>query len=614
MNTTSSNDKMKDDELRKSINTDLTERGSPKRRYGMKKQITSPVSGKGQGYFRYFEDSGNFQEIEAINGKLYKDGLEIPINGLTSFQATRPVEAAQFENSLFIATGTKIVEYDGTNAKVIEPYKPNTLDVLYVGTNTLSPDPDNYITDSESTYLRLEGVTVDKKKGITNTKSLFTAYVAKPPESTIEFKYQYRKKGESTWNTGHDYSLDKTFEFAPRETGFYEIMAYARVQGTVEEVQYIIPYYEVKELDENEKEKPSTIHNCNRVILYWDRLIMYGDRDNDNYMYVSHINNPRYFPKNNSLEFESTQNEPVTCILQFRNLLIGFTPNSVQAVYGKHPGEFQRHMINTDVGCIAPYGACVTENTVTFLSKEGVYSLQSLEYSQDRMNVARLDTKVSDMVYFDEDACTFSYDKQFHLVYPSKNVRLRYYYERGAWTMDQSPKLDFTRMYEWNNKLFGISSSNGNVMVFDKEIFNDDGHLYEMEIETKSFNLGDDYRKKKLKELELLVAHFENAVGFYVYVYADSTVVMDPEKRYVEVDETGSISWRIDNSPNIHIDAGTVFGSWKMGESSWGNVESSVKKIRVSGRCRNVRLRILHKEDFESQLNGIGFTYVVGTI
>lgn len=626
MNTVSSNDKLSDRELRKAINVDILERGSPKRRAGMEEYLSGAFEGTPQGYFRYFQKDGSFVEIRAVGGFLYKDGAKLDITGLTEgFQATKVIDALQYGDTLYFATGTKLVEYreyedeenPGTilkEAKVVEPYKPNSLDVLYIGTNALSDDPDAWIADGEAEFLRLDGVSVDNRKGIVNEPSTFSAFVSKPPDSTINYKFMYRKKGANSFTLGKDYSTESTWTFTFPTADKYEIDVYAREgTDTTTEVLYNIPEYEVFAQDENEEKEEYTLHGCTRLLLYWDRLIMYGDTEKPKRMYISDLENPRYFPASNSLDFESEKNGRLTELLKFRDFLIGFTENTVQAVHGKEPRDFVRSTINTDLGCIADRAACVMENVVSFLSKDGIYSLVSTQVVEDRLNVERIDTKINNELPDSKNVRFVSFDKQLHVFYPDEQKRFRFYYERGSWVMDVSPYLDFSNVYEWDGKLYGVRSG-GSVAVFNPSLFKDLEHVFESEIETRGFDFGDPLRTKKMKELQLLVGHFKNNVGLKVYAFADSTVVLDPEKRYAIVDANGNVVWNVENTPNVDVLAGTIFGEWILGESQWGNVESSVKKNRISGRCRNIKVRILHNEDTPFQINGIGFRFVMGDI
>src|SRR6185312_5345337 len=140
INTTAAQDMMGDHELTDAVNVSLDERGSVTRRSGMIPHLSpQTLDGEAQGYFRYYKTATSFEEIIAIGGKIEIDGRVMEIDGLAGgFQTTRPIDAVQFYDKMYFATGTKLLQYDGTNLAVIKPYSPEPLEALYVGTNGLA--------------------------------------------------------------------------------------------------------------------------------------------------------------------------------------------------------------------------------------------------------------------------------------------------------------------------------------------------------------------------------------------------------------------------------------------------------------------------------------------
>jgi hypothetical protein len=615
LNTVTSNDNLENYELTKLVNMDLNDRGSIKRRHGMSKYLSSPVEGNAQGYFRYFKNDGTFEEILAINGKIYKDGEVLTITDLNEFQKDRPIEAVQFGTTLYLATGTKLVQYDGTEAKPVEPYAPEPLEALYIGTNALADDPDNYISDGEATFLRIDGVTVTKRYGVSNQETVFEAIVSKPVGSTIEYQFKYRKKDTETWTVGQDFSTKKTFSFIPTSTGVYEIDVYAREQGEVDEtkyVLYIIPTYEVKETNDNEQVDSSTIHTCNRILLHWSRLVLYGDTEQPEAIYVSHVNRGDYFPVPNSILFTNERQEGLTSLVRFRDGIIAFTPTSIQALFGKQPSEYQRVTLNTAVGCIAPYTAQVMGNYVAFLSREGVHILKNIGYTEDRLNVEKIDLKIDNLVPRETNACAASFDGQYRIVFPTHKKQYRYYYnfKRKPWTSDESEKLNFLRFYEHDGELYGLALD-GNVYKFDSSL-SDDGFIYKDVFETKYFDFGQPYNMKKLKEVQVMLGHQSLDNNYLkMWIYADSSKALTPEKEFASIDENGNVLWNVSDSPNIEVLKGTILGKWMLGKSPFGLMDTTIKKLRVSGKCRRMKIVAEHEQATHNELLGIATIFKI---
>src|SRR5690625_1638391 len=614
LNTVTSNENLSDTESPDLINVDLGERGSLKSRYGFVRHFTAPAEGKGQGYFRFYKRDGSFHELYAIEGKLYTDSGELAIDGLPDgFQTERVIEASQLHDVLYIATGTKLVQYDGSSAKVVEPYTPDPLEALYIGTNGLADDPDNYLSDGVGGNLQIAGVTVDKRYGVVNSPSTFTVYLLKPSNMSVEYDFRFREKGAEDWETGQDFSSSKTWAFTPTATVEYEIYIRARDASNDETVaDYVLPSYKVHETDQNEEVETGTMHTCNRIVRHWDRLVLYGDEENADVIYISHLNNGSYFPIVNTLSIEDDQKQGLTKVIRYRDILVAFTPTSIQAVFGKSPMDFQRVKLHPTIGAIAPDSVEVMENYVTFLSHEGVQILKSVSYTENRLNVEKIDTKIRNVVLRDTNACAVIYDDQYHLLFPDEGLRVRYYYNMGrVWTRDISERLNFSKFYKFGDELFAQDQDTGNVVRFDKDVYTDEGYSYNVRFGLKAYDFHAPYNPKKLKELHLLLKHYREHVGLEISVNADSGLVLDPDTSEAVVNEDGSIRWDSKTEPNLVLDAGTVFGQWELGVSAFGVVDVDVHKLRLAGRARRMRVVIEreHGKSFPIQLLGMGAVF-----
>lgn len=614
LNTVSSNDTMRDNELRIATNVDLSEQGAIKRRKGMTRHIAPTGVGLGQGYFRFYKAENDYIEIVAVNGQFEIDGLVQTIEGLSGFQTDRPIEGVQFGNKMYFATGTKLVEYDGTAFKVAEPYAPEPLEALYIGTNGLADDPNNFMQDGESTFIRIDGVTFSERYGIVNQSVTLTAYSSKPVEKEVEFQFEWRYAfmEDGKWVLGQDWSSSKTWEFTPDAEGDYQFRINIREKGlTVAETQYLVPKFKVNPSKDSSDVEIDTsyIHRCNRILLHWNRLIMYGDEQNPDMIYISHLNNPNYFPVPNTLRFENGKKEALTALVQYRDMLIAFTPTTIQALHGKSPADFRRTVLNTSIGCAAPYSAVVVRNHIFFLSSNGVYFLKSVGYVEDKANVEKLDSKIDNIMPRDTDACAVYHNNQYHLVFPSQKKGFRFYTELNAWATDESEKMDFHRMYVRDNRVFG-QSKGGDVLAHD-DVYDDDGHVYECQWESRFFDFGQPYHTKKLKELQITTVPEDKDLNAFLYVYADSAIVVNAEKSEAFVDESGDIGWRVELNPNLNAYTGTKFGEWILGSSPFGDVVVDVQKLTLSGKCLRTKVRFIHKEAVPAKCMGLAYIFKI---
>ena len=580
MNTVTSHDNMSDREMTDIINMDLGMRGALKRRSGLVPvKETVILTGKTQGYFRHYRTYDTFDTIIAKDGQLELNGVLVPE---VEFQKERTVEAVQYYDKTYIATGTKLLVYDGTDVKPIDPYKPEPLEALYVGTNSIAPDPFKYLSDGEGSTLQISGVIFSDRYGVMNVPFTLTAYTISVAGTELEFQFEYRYPfmADGEWVMGQDWSEKKEWTHTAEGEGSMQFRVNARTKGetTVATAQYLVPDYRIKPMPDPDDKIPdyTGIHTCNRILLHWDRIVLYGDTTNFNTVYFSHLKNPRYFPMPHNLRFETEKNEPVRSVTRFRDFLLIFTDSSIQALFGKSPADFRRTVLNTSIGCIAPKSVAVMDNYVVFLSAEGVYFLKSVGYVDDKANVSKLDIPISNQMYLDQDAVAIVSDEHYHIVFPSRKERFRYHKIMQTWVRDKSPHMDLVGIYTMDNDLY-VQHENGNLSKFDDNVYADLGHIYEASFQTRYFDFGQPNHSKKLKELQLLASSETEGQVATVSVALDGVKKME-----------SAITW-IANL-NLTEDYNTF-----------------LDKLKVSGKCLRARVTVSHAANNYASFLGIAF-------
>jgi hypothetical protein len=573
-------------------------------------------TGVSQGYFRYYKTDGTYEEIVAISGKLYKSGTLLPITGLSSFQATKQIEAVQYAGTLYIATGTKLLQYDGTTCKVVDAYLPTTQEMTYIGTNALATNPEAHLQDTIGLVPAIDYVYPVKSSGVVNTNITVKVYTTKISGESYQYAAQIQKATSSTdfpaptsfvtLGTGNSLTVKKVatagdyvIRVSMRRVGETTILAEYDMDYTVNKVQDLT----------KDKVAQTTIHQCTRATVYWNRLVLYGDSANPSLIYISQVNTPNYMPALLTIDFENPRREPLTQLLPYRNGLLAFTKTSTQLLTGSSPEDYKRSMLHTDLGCISSKGAAVMKNHVAFLSMQGIYVLKTSSTTDDKATVEKIDGKIANTVPLDTNALALFHDGQFQIVFPSQKMRLRFYQEIGAWTRDYSEKFNFTNTWSIDGTIYAQSSEM--VYVFDPSLYTDDHIVYTNYFESKSFSLSQPYHKKKLKEFQLLVAPKGQTMKSAVQIFADDVAVAGVENGYASVNSQGEVVWNVDFEPNLNIPSGTSFGDWKLGESPFGASEYAKKEFRLTGKCLRTRVKLVNDEPKENHV--IGFAYVFKT-
>jgi hypothetical protein len=596
LNTKAANETLSEKELPYILNADIAERGTIQRRYGMQPKRyydTVEVGAKTQGFFRYFKADGSINDIVAKNGYLYVDGVKKTITGVGQLQTTREMNAVQYKDKMYIATGTKLVTFDGTTFSVVTPYAPTPLEALYVGLNGLAESPETFIQNGVSTVPKIQGVKMEEeyyegttpkyrhaKYGLVNQLIRVTAYYTKAPTDTLEFKYSWKKETDKD----QDWTLD-TLMFSTGYEGIIQVKVEMRKVGSEVVIEtYIIPKYLIKSTKDATDEgfHSPTINQCNQIFVYWERLYLYGDPVETDVLYGSDVQNFEYFPLSNTIRFENDRKEGISTIARYRDSLVVFTNSTIQTLLGKAPSSWSRQMVNAAVGCIAPKSVQAVANTLIFLSKDGIYQLKSNTFTESNMNVQRIDQGVSDMTaIYDVEACSAIHDNQYHIVYPSIKRRMRFYYLANAWTMDTSSYMNLSTLFTIDGVLLG-QQENGTTVEFIPGVYTDFAEVYDMEIETKGYSFGEPYHPKKIKEAQIILADQPVATNASVEIFVDDSKVY-----------TGAIS---------------ILATTKNADSPKEEL-TDIYKVKVAGKGHYLKLRLKHKEAKSITFVGLAFIY-----
>jgi len=343
-------------------------------------------------------------------------------------------------------------------------------------------------------------------------------------------------------------------------------------------------------------------------MLHWDRILLSGDETNPFQVYISDLNNPRYFPVSNTISFDTGKQEPITAMVRYRDFLVVFTKTTIQTLTGKSPEDYRRSLIHDGIGCIADQSAAVTGNNIVFLSDEGIYMLKPNQFVLEVMNVQRIDYPIKSAVPKDPNACAMVYDSQYWICFPSQKVIYRLYYDNVMWVRDKSSKLNFVQMNHYGSDVYDLTAD-GKLYQHDSTTYADDGEIYDMVVESKFFDLSASFNQKKLKRLYVLGRHFTNNIELKVKVFADANIVLNPEAGRATVGPDGKVTWTTTLEPNMHFYAGTIVGTWVLGKTPLGDSQISVQKASITGKCRRAKVSFVHAQNTPCEIFGFGLEF-----
>jgi hypothetical protein len=555
-----------------------------------------PNTGDSQGMFRYYKEGNTYTDILAINGKLYiivnnVTYRKLVIDNLPSFQTVRPIEAVQYRDKMYFATGSGLVVYDGTTASLVSAYKPNGLEALYIGTNGLATQPDQYLTDLVGVSNEILGVIPSLRYGVVNQSITFTAYVSQIAGNTLEYMFETKAVNDANYTTAQDWGTSKVLTKSFAKADDYMIRVNLRVSGTTLVLsQYILPKFTVKTAPDTKASEEGVtgvnLGSCNRIFINYDRLYLYGDTTNKDFLYISHLSNFAYFPRTNIMKIVDPSRGSLQSVIRYKNLLLCWTDSSIQMISGTDPTSFILQPVHTTLGTKFPYSVQIMKNYVSFVGNDnGVYVLKSFNYaSDDKLNVERIDNDIRDtiggLISTSTNILSTMYNNQYFLYIENENANYiyRFYYELGVWVRD-SIQLSLRTLYTLGNDVIASDRNNGIVYKLKQDKFLDgENKPYIAKIISKEFNFNMPHHRKKLKQYQLITS-----------LTAISTIKVE-----------------------IFLD-GKVISTTPLGYDPEQNLTAQKLKVLTSGRFRQIKTAITIPVKEHVQLNGFSFVFKENT-
>lgn len=123
-----------------------------------------------------------------------------------------------------------------------------------------------------------------------------------------------------------------------------------------------------------------------------------------------------YFPNNNWASIPLEMGDSIQAIRYYRGSYMIFTKKSIYRMSGDfNPDLFEIQMVSDAVGCVAPNSIRSFNNTLQFLSEDGLYIMKQNYYMDGMENVEKVDKLISDIVTLGDHE-SLMYNEQYWLL------------------------------------------------------------------------------------------------------------------------------------------------------------------------------------------------------
>jgi len=451
----------------------------------------------------------------------------------------------------------------------------------------------------------------------------------------------YENEEEFTVRVGQLFNVDKFLVVPPGtpipDNNYYYIV---KINGTstvcvtlseLPSVEYAIPnllgqYYEIGE-SETEPIKPVDLDGV-KIYGTTDRLIYYKG----NTLWYSELSQFDYLPNLNFILLPLTSDDEIVSINYFRGSHIVFTKEKIFRISGRFETEnYQVANINEMIGCIAPQSIRNINNSLVFLSKNGLYTLVATYYTDGLETIKRIDTKISNKLVIDEESFAVLRGDQYWLFSPNSTSYdvLRYYFDVELGRGERP--FSFDKLAKKPNVIF--STLSGVYAIDESLVFYNEGYTdfmpldvleadipnyeYLVRIETPDLNLGYATHDKKFKSI-YVKTDCEMLTKLGVYVYADKRLVLEPTMFNVYVNEDEEVVYNSIENPDAVLDVNPdklgVGGEFIVDEGYLGGTFYQVHKIIVAQKAKNIKLVLEYSSNHLINVSSIGFLFKLGKV
>lgn len=390
--------------------------------------------------------------------------------------------------------------------------------------------------------------------------------------------------------------------------------------------------------------KPINLSNMKGIIIN-DRLVLYGDNNiiwSDVFSTATSEDlageveqSFTYFPNFNWATLSLSYNDEIQKIAYYRGSWIIFTKETIYRMNGEFTEQdMEIVMINDVIGCVSPGSIRGINNTLVFLSEDGLYALRQNYYQEGLENVVKIDEGIKGVIPYGVNYESTLYREQYLL--HMKNFdgeytkTLKQYYnmvntsKEIPYTIDvyrETPNTMFRhlgKMYSfYNNNLYVYGEEYIDFAPLDIVISNDPDedesylYAYEMIIETAEWDLEHPLHEKKFKNI-FLKLNSTNVVEMNFRLIFDKNVSISEENFYMRMNSLGELEYIRNYDPNLKTDGRLELGKGKLAEAFLGDEGYQVHKVDPGEKGRVLKIRIENKTADRIAIDAISLVYKLG--
>lgn len=360
-----------------------------------------------------------------------------------------------------------------------------------------------------------------------------------------------------------------------------------------------------------------------RILEIDERLVAYGG----NTIWFSDFRRFNYFPSNTYFNLSLSSDDEITSINYFRGSYIIFTRNTIWKMRGNlDQGNISFQILNDSIGCIAPKSVRPFNNTLVFMSRDGLYRIKQNFYLDGLENVDKIDKRIVGVLPGAmSDYESILYDEQYILFIKngSEYDALRYYYNVNLGTSGspfvvdtyaQKPEHIFDvagKLYAIKDRRFWIYDETFTDFLPTYTAYTEQDEIdatYKTRLKLPAFSFGYATHEKKFKNIFMKTTTGET-MPLYLTIKIDGYDYASPYNFNVFRDGDGIINYEFTLESEF-----TSLGSFVVGEHQVGASDTNQHKVVVGGKGKNIMLIIEQESTNYFGISNIGYLFKLGKV
>lgn len=360
-----------------------------------------------------------------------------------------------------------------------------------------------------------------------------------------------------------------------------------------------------------------------RILEIEGRLVAYKG----NTIWFSDFRRFNYFPSNTYFNLSLTTDDEITSINYFRGSYIVFTRKMIWKMRGNlDRGDITFEILNDSIGCIAPKSVKPFNNTLVFMSRDGLYKIKQNFYLDGLENVDKIDKRILGVLpEYSTDYESILYDEQY-ILFTKDSLdydTLRYYYNVNLGTSGspfvvdkyaQQPEHIFNMtgtLYAIKDRRFWVYDEGYTDFLPTYTAYTEqdtEDATYSTRLKLPAFSFGYPTHEKKFKNIFMKTTSGET-MPLFLTIKIDGYDYASPYNFQVFRDGDGLINYEY----TVDIET-SALGSFVIGEHEVGQTDVNQHKVVVGGKGKNIMLIIEQKSTNYFGISNIGYLFKLGKV